>query len=206
MPTPPHLASLELSYTTADTVDAYLGVVLRGFYDEYKPELWGPGRGVIEPERHFGHVEGGQFVTTCGAYSRELTVPGGVVPAAGVTFVTVHPSYRRRGLLREMITHQLADIARRGTEPVAVLWASEALIYGRFGYGQAAPRLTLSGDTRATGFLPAVTLGAGSVGEVDRELYRTVAAGLHDRWRPDRPGGVRRTGAWWEVLLHDPEP
>ena len=206
MPTPPHLAQLELTYTTSATVDAYLEVVLRGFYDEYKPEMWEPGRGVVEPDRHFGHVVGGQFVTTCGAYSRVLTVPGGEVPAAGVTFVTVHPSYRRRGLLREMMTHQLADLVRRGTEPVAVLWASESLIYGRFGYGQAIPRLTLSGDTRATDFRPGLSIGAGSVGEVDRESYRTLASELHERWRRERPGAVRRTAAWWEVLLHDPEP
>jgi predicted acetyltransferase len=206
MPTPPHLAQLELTYTTPDTVEAYLKVVLRGFYDDYKPELWEAGRAVIEPERHFGHVVDGQFVTTCGAYSRVLTVPGAILPAAGVTFVTVHPSYRRRGLLREMMTHQLLDLARRGTEPLAILWASEASIYGRFGYGQAIPRLTLSGDTRETAFLPAVTLGAGSVGEVDRETYRKVASELHERWRPDRPGAVQRTTAWWEVVLHDPEP
>ena len=114
MPTPPHLAELELTYVTGEGVDDYLAAVLRGFYDDYKPEQWEPGRAVFEPERHFGHVVDDQWVTTCGAYSRGMAVPGGEVPAAAVTFVTVNPSYRRRGLLRQMMTHQLTDIARRG--------------------------------------------------------------------------------------------
>ena len=33
---------------------------------------------------------------------------------------------------------QLADIAARGDEPIAVLWASETPIYARYGYGRAS--------------------------------------------------------------------
>ncbi|MGI8415196.1 MAG: GNAT family N-acetyltransferase [Nakamurella sp.] len=43
--------------------------------------------------------------------------------------------------------HQLADVAKRG-EPLAALWASESLIYGRFGYAPAASRARLSGSSR----------------------------------------------------------
>ena len=65
-------------------------------------------------------------------------MPGGAaVPTAAVTVVTVHPPYRRRGLLTAMMAHQLEQVAKRG-EPLAALWASESLIYGRFGYGPAS--------------------------------------------------------------------
>ena len=64
-------------------------------------------------------------------------MPGGArVPVAAVTTVTVHPTHRRRGVLRQMMDEQLDDVARRG-EPLAVLTASEASIYERFGYGAA---------------------------------------------------------------------
>ena len=66
-----------------------------------------------------------------------LTVPGGVVlPAAGVTWVAVAPTHRRRGLLREMFD----ELHRRmvgARYPVAALLASEGGIYRRFGYGPA---------------------------------------------------------------------
>ena len=69
-------------------------------------------------------------------YSFQLSVPGQeVLPAAGVTFVAVLPTYRRRGVLSSMMRRQLADVRDRG-EPLAVLWASESGIYSRYGYGQ----------------------------------------------------------------------
>ena len=66
-------------------------------------------------------------------------MPGATVPAAGVTIVTVHPTHRRRGILSTMMDRQLADLHERG-EPIAVLRASEAAIYGRFGYAAGHPR------------------------------------------------------------------
>ena len=68
--------------------------------------------------------------------SRELTVPGAIVPVAGVTAVGVVPGHTRRGHLRALMRRQLDDVHARG-EAVAALWASEGAIYGRFGYGPA---------------------------------------------------------------------
>lgn len=64
-------------------------------------------------------------------------VPGSTVPAAGLTWVGVHPGHRRRGVLRAMIDHHFARCRERG-ESVSVLTAAEMAIYGRFGYGLAA--------------------------------------------------------------------
>ena len=60
-----------------------------------------------------------------------------MLPAAGVTFVAVMPTYRRQGVLSSLMRRQLADVRDRG-EPLAILWASEAVIYGRYGYGRAS--------------------------------------------------------------------
>jgi predicted acetyltransferase len=203
--TPPHLADLALSYATADRVEEYFATVLRGFHEDYNPELWPPHQATFEPERNFGFTVDGRWVSTCGAYTLQMTVPGGTVPVAAVTLVTVHPSYRRRGLLRQMMTHQLEGIAARGVEPVALLWASEAAIYGRFGYGETLSRLRLSGQTRALTLAPWVEL-EGSVGEVEREEFLPVAQRLRESWLADRPGALKRSDLWWQIRLHDPEP
>ncbi len=202
--TPPHLADLTLNYVTPERVDEYLAAVLRGFHADYTPELWGPHRDVFEPERNFGFTVDGRWISTCGAYTQQMTVPGGTVPIAAVTVVTVHPSYRRRGLLRQMMTHQLEGIADRGIEPVALLWASEAPIYGRFGYGETLSRLRLSGRTRALSLAAEVELD-GSVGEVERDEFLTVARRLRESWLAGRPGALARNDAWWQVRLYDPE-
>src|ERR1700750_2113829 len=85
-------------------------------------------------ERMHAAFEDGEIVGGAGAFPFELSVPGGSLPCAGVTAVGVHPTHRRRGVLRQMMDMQLRDIHERG-EPIAALWASEETIYGRFGYG-----------------------------------------------------------------------
>src|SRR4029078_5219149 len=88
-------------------------------------------------ERMHAAFEEGQIVGGAGAFPFELSVPGGSLPCAGVTGVGVHPTHRRRGVLRSMMHTQLRDVRERG-EPIAALWASEETIYARFGYGIAA--------------------------------------------------------------------
>src|SRR5207245_5284591 len=67
---------------------------------------------------------------TAGSFVEHLTVPGGAtIPMAAVTQVTVLPTHRRRGLLREMMQTQLVDARQRG-ELAAMLIAAEWPIYG----------------------------------------------------------------------------
>ncbi|MFJ3404270.1 GNAT family N-acetyltransferase [Promicromonospora sp. NPDC090134] len=72
----------------------------------------------------------------------QFPVPGAELPTAGLTWVGVHPQHRRRGLLTAMVDLHLARSAERG-EPLSALFAAEAAIYGRFGYGHAADDLRL---------------------------------------------------------------
>jgi predicted acetyltransferase len=203
--TAPHLAQRALVYATPERTDEFFAVAMRGFHDDYVAERWEPMHKVFEPERTFGFQVDGRWISTCGAYSRILTVPGGSVPVAAVTVVTVQPSYRRKGLLTEMMEHQLHDVRRR-EEPVALLWASESAIYGRFGYGQASPQLRLSGKTKTTAFRPGVDLGSGSVGEVELDQAIPVIKRLHQALLPERVGALDRNDDWWNVRWHDPEP
>jgi predicted acetyltransferase len=178
----------------------------RGFHDDYTEPDWRLESEVVEDDRSFGFRVDGRWISTCGAFSRAMTVPGGrQVPTAAVTVVSVHAAYRRRGLLTQMMTHQLQRIADRGQEPLALLWASETMIYGRFGYGHSTPMLRISGDTRSTDFLPHLSAAGGSVAEVDRQAFLDHAPGLHAELLGDRPGALARTPGWWRVLLDDSE-
>ena len=92
-------------------------------------------------ERMHAAFDGDRIVGGAGAFPFELTVPGGTVRCGGVTVVGVLPTHRRRGILTAMMRAQLEDVRERG-EPVAALWASEEVIYRRYGYGLAS----LSGE------------------------------------------------------------
>ncbi|WP_051267219.1 GNAT family N-acetyltransferase [Nakamurella lactea] len=201
-PTPPHLVEPKLKYVTDRTYQAYHAAVSRGFQEEDRPEIVEFDRGLLENGRTFGFTDGARWVSTCCAFSRSISVPGGAdLPVAAVSVVTVSPPFRRRGLLTAMMKHQLEDVARRG-EPLAALWATESLIYGRFGYAPAVSRARLNGENQRLQFLPGVQ-PTGSVDEVDREQFLSVARALHEAGRADRPGGLNRTDVWWDAYLFD---
>ena len=120
--------------------------------------------------------------------------------------MTVQPSYRRRGLLTQMMQHQLADIVERGIEPVALLWASESSIYGRFGYGPATSRHKVSRARPVDGVSTGGRSRSGSVGEVERDEVLPIIADLRRGLLPQRVGALDRSDAWSTVRWHDPEP
>src|SRR4051812_40255769 len=74
----------------------------------------------FEPDRSLAVFDSGRIVATAGALSFELTLPGLTSTAvAGVSYVGVLPTHRRRGLLRQMMRRQLDDVYERG-EALAV--------------------------------------------------------------------------------------
>src|SRR5437867_1253982 len=117
--------------TTLAAADAASGLELRD--DDFEV-----ARPQVSVDRTIGAYDGGRAIGVATSLDFELTVPGGQLPMAGVTWVGVLPTHRRRGVLRELMRLQLEDLRRRG-EPLAGLWASESLIYGRFGYGLSVP-------------------------------------------------------------------
>lgn len=74
------------------------------------------------------------------------------IPCGGVTAVTTLPSHRRRGHLRELMTRSFGTMRDAG-QPVAMLWASMAAIYQRFGYGIACTRHLCDLDPRHVRFV-----------------------------------------------------
>lgn len=195
--------ALELRSITDDEFPDWTRTTDRAFGMHVEDDVVEAYRPITEIDRTVAVFDRGQIVATAGAFTFELTVPGdGQVDAAGVTMVSVRASHRRRGLLTRMMEHQLDDVADRG-EPLAILLASEAPIYGRFGYGMATPHALLSIDTDharfRTPFEP-----AGRYREVDVEGAAKVFPGVHEKTRRRTPGDVSRTKARWDHWFSDP--
>jgi predicted acetyltransferase len=156
-------------------------------------------RRIMPPERLLVAVEDGVVVGSAGAHELRLTVPGGDLSAAGVTWVAVLPTHTRRGVLTAMTRRQLDDCRARG-EAVAVLWASEAAIYGRFGYGCAtlSCEIDLARD-RAVFSTPFERTGR--VRLLGRDEALRALSPLYDRVRRAYPGMLARTEPWWEEKM-----
>ncbi len=158
----------------------------------------------FEPDRAIGAYDGDRLVGTAGILSFELTIPGGIVPSAGVTLVGVHPTHRRRGILRRMMRMQLDQVHERG-EATAVLWASEGSIYQRFGYGLATTLTRLSVERDRSAFRRPYE-PAGDVRLVEVDEAKRLLPPVHDAVAPARPGFFARTPAFWDSeIFRDPE-
>jgi predicted acetyltransferase len=154
-------------------------------------------------ERMHACRENGAVIGGAGAFPFELTVPGGVVPTAGVTVVGTFPTHRRRGVLRAMMRAQLDDVHARG-EPLALLWASEDTIYGRFGYGMASVAASVSVPKEASAFARPLER-QGTLRIVDREEALVLFPRVWNRVRRQTPGMLGRTRNWWEYrILFEP--
>lgn len=162
-------------------------------------------RKATELDRTLATFERDAIVATAAAVSFGISVPGGAtLPCAGVTEVTVQPTHRRRGLLTMMMKRQLADIHERG-EPLAALYASEAPIYGRFGYGLATYEVDLEVQRSRSAFRPAADTG-GRILLVDRERAARDFTIVLDQVRSQRPGVLRLPDYWMPMALSDFEP
>jgi predicted acetyltransferase len=151
---------------------------------------------LLPVERMLVAVDGDAIVAGAGGFPFEMSVPGGSVPTAGVTVVGVLPTHRRRGILTEMMRRQL-DEARAAGEHAAALWASEATIYGRFGYGIAS----FAGDVELAKERTAFAQSAervGSVRLVTAEEALEAIPPLYDAVRARTPGMMSRSRPWWE--------
>jgi predicted acetyltransferase len=173
---------------------------------------WVPIAEHVEPmtaylplDRMHAALDDGRIVGGAGVYPFELTVPGGPIRCAGVTIVGVHPTHRRRGILRRMMTAQLADIRER-EEPIAALWASEDTIYGRYGYGPASQRVDGKMERVWAELRPGLPPREGQVRLVDQDEALKPFSRIYDRISRRSTGFVIRTLDWWKNrLLDDPE-
>ncbi|MFE4697559.1 GNAT family N-acetyltransferase [Streptomyces sp. NPDC056738] len=165
-------------------------------------ELW---NALTEYDRSLGVWDGESCVGTAGAFSFRVTVPGGAsVPAAGVTMVSVAATHRRRGVLTAMMRRQLDDVRARG-ESLAVLVASEPVIYGRFGYGIATLSVGAEIDTaRVRLSVPAGTDDVRLRYAAPAEVLDACEA-VYARLVPLRPGMLERRPGWERLMLLDPE-
>jgi predicted acetyltransferase len=158
---------------------------------------------ILPLERSCAAFDGATLVATSGAFGLDMTVPGGALRCAGLTMVTVAPTHRRRGVLRALIGAHLHGAAERG-DAISALWASEAAIYGRFGYGLASEFDELRvADARSLRFTD--ELGRDELAPLDDAGARAQLPWLYDRLCHQRAGMLVRPLAWWEQRhFHDP--
>jgi predicted acetyltransferase len=182
---------------------AYAGTLRRTFGGPLPTDAeLAAAREITEFDRTLAIFDGSEIVATAGIFSYEMTVPGGGLACGGVTRVTVLSTHRRRGLLTAMMRRQLDDMHERG-EPLAALYASEAPIYGRFGYGLATHQAELEIERARAAFRQPPSAGRISMVDVPRAV--PAFAQVWSEARRSQPGMLALDERWWRYELADLE-
>jgi predicted acetyltransferase len=134
------------------------------------------------------------------SYDMAVTAPGPLdgltrVPMAGLSWVSVHPDHRRRGVLREMMAHHFAGLHEEGVA-LSGLHAAEVGIYGRFGYGVSSIQLELEFERGAVFTAPDLEDAASRVAtrfmKADSDEAARVVHEVHLRCAESTLGSVTR--------------
>jgi predicted acetyltransferase len=191
-------ATLAIRRGTADDWPGIVRLMKTVFHATQNGDAEDDRRTTYEPDRSLVADDDGEVVGHICVLTRDLAVPGGLLPAAHITMAGVKPTYRRRGLL----THLMLQVMAEAPEPIAVGWPTVARIYPRFGYALATQRLGLTVDPRDVRLPEPAAPGSLHLMTVDQA--RPVLRQVYESILPTRPGWSSRDERWWDRLLADP--
>jgi len=194
--------AIEIRNGAEDDIAAAVNVISTGFLE--RPDIRRmvtAMREVWDPSRMWLAWDGPTACGTFRSWGTEITLPGlGRLPASAVSAVTVLPTHRRRGILTQMAAAEHRALRERG-EAMALLYASEFGIYGRFGYGPATRSATWTVDLTRTR-IPGPPEDAGTVELATPDpAVRDEVRRVYEEWHPSRIGQLRRQDFTWDLRL-----
>jgi predicted acetyltransferase len=181
--------------------DAFIGLDDAAFSVRSTPEQRAQALSTTDWSRMLGAFGGdGVLCGVTGSYDQRLTLPGGGrLAVAGVTAVGVLPTHRRRGVLSSLMARQLDDLAASGCS-VAVLTASEATIYRRFGYGVASRHHSVRIERARSAFADPVPADW-TLRLVDDDEAQELAPPRFEAALAGRVGALTRPTGFWSAIF-----
>lgn len=165
-------------------------------------EAWERSRPSWEEMPSLSAWDGDRCVGHAGQFLVDTTVPGGARLATGaVSRVGVLATHRRRGIGTSLMEAVVRDAAERGL-PLMSLRASEATIYGRYGFGIAGDvcqaELIRTGARPVRGAAP-----GGSFRILAPDAILDTLPALYERVAHRRAGVITRPASWWPRLFRN---
>ncbi len=160
-----------------------------------------PSNGVLRPEWTLCGFEDGVLATTFGAYQLTMRFNGAAVPVSAITAVATLPIYRRKGHLRSIMTKHFQNLHEIGERPIAILLASMAAIYQRYGYAIVCNSMQYNIDPRQIRFaFPKKTTGT-LLHLSNSDADFNVMAELYRKFSDDKTGYLERVKAEWDFVI-----
>jgi predicted acetyltransferase len=158
----------------------------------------------VRPEWTFCAFEDGRLTTAYAYWPLMMRFNGEGIPVAGVTSVGTMPILRRRGYLRRIISTHFNYLHESSEYGIAVLLASLAAIYQRYGYAIVSTRNMYDVEPRYLEFAVDQPV-PGRLRELGDDEFGVLVE-LYRRFRADRTGYIHRGRAMWEAGVLNPPP
>ncbi|MEO7588761.1 MAG: GNAT family N-acetyltransferase [Arachnia sp.] len=196
--------TIPLADTMTPELRAYAAAMRDGFFESpmseeglqtWQRHLLADGtrlRVVRDTERPFGKAE--EPVATFASWNGTINPGHGLAPTNFITDVTVQASHRRRGLMNALMTTDLLEAKARG-DVFAVLTATDARLYGRFGFGVTATARRLEIESG-----PRFQVRTDPVGHsvfADPEAISDLRQSLFERFHAGQFWSVGRAHHYW---------
>ena len=194
---------MEIRSVRAEEIDAYIASTSWAFGWQAIEEIAALYRPHLALERSLAAFDKGEIVGGAEWIPMNTIVPGGTLNMAGVIGVGVLPTHRRRGLLTRMMDRQLTEFHEKGI-PLAGLFPSESIIYGRFGYGVASFEEKWTIERQHTSYARQFETN-GRLRFASKEEARDVLPEIERRAISGRPGAFPLPPADRDIMLADPE-
>ncbi len=165
---------------------------------EQPPERRGPD--LLPPELSVCAFEDGTLATTYAAYPFTMRLNGAKAPAAGVTCVGTLPTFRRRGHLRKIMEYDFQRRYEQRMEPIAILGASIAAIYQRYGYAVCSSRYEYAIDPKLINVVPSLPPASGVWREASRDELPLLQS-MYRQFSQPRNGYLHRAPVMWDVQV-----
>ncbi|MDP6605022.1 MAG: GNAT family N-acetyltransferase [Dehalococcoidia bacterium] len=152
----------------------------------------------MQPEWALCAFEDGRVVTTYAYWPLQIRFNGPPAKISGVTWVSTHPAYRRRGNLRTITRQHFEQLHEEGETALAGLHPAWMGIYQRYGYGTVNIRHGYRIAPRDIVFAHPVE-APGQLREVDLGEEFGLLVDVYRRFREQRNGLVHRGRAMWDA-------
>jgi len=152
-------------------------------------------RTAVKPENTLCVFEDGSTGAQGAWLAGTMRWNGNDIRCGAVVDVSTLPTHRRRGLVRELMPRSFAAMEENG-EPVAMLWASMAAIYQRFGYGIAYTMRTCGFDPRHLRFMDEIPT-PGRLRLLKHTEALPVIRDAYTRFAAPRTLALQRLDEWW---------
>ena len=191
--------AIEIRPATADELPDILKILTTSLAQP------GDGFAALQPDFTLCAFDDGRPASVHGSWPLTMRFNGKAVPISGVTTVSTDSIDRQKGYLRKLVTQHFEELHERGERPLAVLFASQAAIYQRYGYAVVSTNHSYEVEPRYIEFNePLEVPGTLRYVDPDPEADFGTLVGLYRIYRENRTGEVHRGKPMWDAGILSP--